>query len=79
MLFKKRFLSSPWAFTTTLEQYLEAQAAGHGLDGDDVDYDDVVGEGQADEEEGLWEQDEATAIRASKSSDQLNNKRITIV
>lgn len=71
MLFKKRFLSSPWAFTTTLEQYLQAHAAGHGLDEDDVDYDDILGEGQADEEEGLWEQDEAAAIRASKSSDPL--------
>ena len=69
MLFKKRFLSSPWAFATTLESYLAARATGHGLD--DLDCDDVLGEGQADEEEGLWEQDEATLIRASKSSDPL--------
>jgi superfamily II DNA or RNA helicase len=69
MLFKKRFLSSPWAFATTLESYLAARGTGHGLD--DADYDDILGEGQADEEEGLWEQDEATFIRASKSSDPL--------
>jgi superfamily II DNA or RNA helicase len=69
MLFKKRFLSSPWAFATTLESYLAARATGHGLD--DADYDDILGEGQADEEEGLWEQDEATFIRASKASDPL--------
>lgn len=69
MLFKKRFLSSPWAFATTLESYLDARASGHGLD--DADYDDILGEGQADEEEGRWEQDEATVIRASKSSDPL--------
>ena len=25
----------------------------------DDDYDDIFGEGQSDEEEGLWEQDEA--------------------
>lgn len=69
MLFKKRFLSSPWAFATTLEQYLAAHATGGGLG--DPDYDDILGEGQADEEEGLWEQDEATLLRASKSSDPL--------
>lgn len=69
MLFKKRFLSSPWAFATTVESYLDARASGHGLD--DADYDDILGEGQSDEEEGLWEQDEATVIRASKSSDPL--------
>lgn len=69
MLFKKRFLSSPWAFATTLESYLAARATGHGLA--DVDYDDILGEGQADEEEGLWEQAEATVIRASKASDPL--------
>ncbi|MCM3882900.1 DISARM system SNF2-like helicase DrmD [Frankia sp. R82] len=69
MLFKKRFLSSPWAFTTTLEQYLAAQVTGQGLA--DPDYDDILGEGQADEEEGLWEQQEASHIRASKSTDPL--------
>ncbi|MBT8224277.1 MAG: DEAD/DEAH box helicase [Dactylosporangium sp.] len=69
MLFKKRFLSSPWAFGMTLDQYLAARTTGSGLG--DWDYDDILGEGQADEEEGLWEQDEATCLRHSKSSDPL--------
>ncbi|MBN1170907.1 MAG: DISARM system SNF2-like helicase DrmD [Micromonosporaceae bacterium] len=69
MLFKKRFLSSPWAFGMTLDQYLAARTTGSGLG--DWDYDDILGEGQADEEEGLWEQDEATTLRHSKSSDPL--------
>jgi superfamily II DNA or RNA helicase len=69
MLFKKRFLSSPWAFGTTLNQYLGSRAAGR--PSIDLDYDDILGEGQSDEEEGLWEQDEATVLRASKSSDPL--------
>ncbi|MEV6931444.1 DISARM system SNF2-like helicase DrmD [Dactylosporangium sp. NPDC051485] len=69
MLFKKRFLSSPWAFGMTLSSYLDARATGHAPD--DWDYDDILGEGQSDEEEGLWEQDESTALRHSKSSDPL--------
>lgn len=68
MLLKKRFLSSPFAFGQTLSHYLSAKA-GRGL-GDD-DYDDVFGEGQSDEEEGLWEQDEAERLRESKGSDPL--------
>ncbi len=69
MLLKKRFLSSPFAFGTTLTHYLDSRAPGRGLD--DHDYDDILGEGQADEEEGLWEHDEATRLRQSKSSDPL--------
>lgn len=69
MLFKKRFLSSPWAFGMTLSSYLEARSGGHGPA--DWDYDDILGEGQSDEEEGLWEQDESTVLRRSKSSDPL--------
>lgn len=69
MLFKKRFLSSPYSFATTLDSYLATHATGRGLDPER--YDDIFGEGQADEEEGLWEQDEAAAMRASKSSDPL--------
>jgi len=68
MLLKKRFLSSPYAFGQTLAHYLEAKG-GRGLSDDD--YDDIFGEGQADEEEGLWEQDEAEHLRESKSSDPL--------
>ena len=68
MLLKKRFLSSPFAFGMTLSHYLSAKA-GRGLSEDE--YDDVFGEGQADEEEGLWEQNEAERLRESKGSDPL--------
>lgn len=68
MLLKKRFLSSPFAFGMTLSNYL-ASKAGRGLSEDD--YDDIFGEGQSDEEEGLWEQDESEKLRESKGSDPL--------
>jgi superfamily II DNA or RNA helicase len=69
MLLKKRFLSSPFAFGMTISHYLDARA-GRGLSDDD--YDDIFGEGQADEEEGLWEHDEAERLRESKASDPLS-------
>lgn len=69
MLFKKRFLSSPWAFGMTLASYLDARTTGRAPT--DWDYDEVLGQGQSDEEEGLWEQDEATVLRRSKSTDPL--------
>jgi hypothetical protein len=69
MLLKKRFLSSPFAFGMTISHYRDSRA-GRGLSGDD--YDDVFGEGQSDEEEGLWEHDEAERLRESKSSDSLS-------
>ena len=69
MLLKKRFLSSPFAFGMTLSNYLVSKA-GRRLSEDD--YDDIFGEGQADEEEGLWEQDEAEKLRESKESDPLS-------
>lgn len=68
MLLKKRFLSSPFAFGMTLSNYLSAKA-GRGLSDDE--YDDIFGEGQSDEEEGLWEQDESEKLRESKGSDPL--------
>lgn len=68
MLLKKRFLSSPFAFGMTLSHYV-ASKAGRGLSEDE--YDDIFGEGQSDEEEGLWEQDEAEKLRESKGSDPL--------
>lgn len=68
MLLKKRFLSSPFAFGMTLSHYLSSRG-GRGLSDDE--YDDVFGEGQADEEEGLWEQDESERLRESKGSDPL--------
>lgn len=69
MLFKKRFLSSPYSFGMTLRSYLNT----HGKKSapDELDYDDILGDGASDEEEGLWEQDESTAIRHSKSADAL--------
>lgn len=68
MLLKKRFLSSPFAFGMTISHYVSSKA-GRGLSEDE--YDDIFGEGQSDEEEGLWEQDEAEKLRESKSSDPL--------
>ena len=68
MLLKKRFLSSPFAFGMTLSHYV-ASKAGRGLSEDE--YDDIFGEGQSDEEEGLWEQDEAERLRESKGSDPI--------
>jgi superfamily II DNA or RNA helicase len=68
MLLKKRFLSSPFAFGMTLSHYLSSKS-GRGLHDDD--YEDIFGEGQADDEEGLWEQDEAETLRDSKGSDPL--------
>jgi len=69
LLLKKRFLSSPFAFGQTLSHYLSSRG-GRGLSHDD--YDDIFGEGQPDEEEGLWEQDEAERLRESKGSDPLS-------
>lgn len=69
MLLKKRFLSSPFAFGMTISHYRDARA-GRGLRDDD--YDDIFGEGQADEEEGLWEHDEAERLRESRASDPLS-------
>lgn len=68
MLLKKRFLSSPFAFGMTVSHYL-ASRAGRGMSEDE--YDDIFGEGQSDDEEGLWEQDEAEKLRESKGSDPL--------
>lgn len=68
MLLKKRFLSSPFAFGMTLSHYLSSKA-GRGLS--EEEYDDIFGEGQSDEEEGLWEQDESEKLRESKGSDPL--------
>jgi superfamily II DNA or RNA helicase len=68
MLLKKRFLSSPFAFGTTMRHYLDAKA-GRGLVDDG--YEDIFGDGQSDEEEGLWQQDESEKLRESKASDPL--------
>ena len=52
-----------------MQHYLTSHA-GRGLSDDD--YDDILGEGQSDEEEGLWEQDESERLRESKHSDPLS-------
>ncbi|MGS0561820.1 DISARM system SNF2-like helicase DrmD [Microbacterium aurugineum] len=63
LILKKRFFSSPVAFASTAEAYLAAR-------GDDAldlpDYDDVLGEEAADEEEGRTEQPELEALRSAK-------------
>lgn len=63
LILKKRFFSSPVAFASTAETYLAAR-------GDDAldlpEYDDVLGEEAADEEEGRAEQPELEALRSAK-------------
>lgn len=72
LLLKKRFLSSPWAFALTLRHYLaKDSSAGWPDDIDESYYDEVLGMQQSDEEEGLVEQPELTALRQSKGSDPL--------
>jgi hypothetical protein len=72
MLLKKRFLSSPWSFAQTLRHYADSEG-GAGLEADDEDqyYQEVLGSGQSDEEEGAAEHPEFTALRRSKSTDPL--------
>ena len=73
MLLKKRFLSSPWSFALTLRQYTEADP-GRGLAVDDEEqyYQEVLGSGQSDEEEGDAAHPEFTALRHSKRSAPLS-------
>jgi superfamily II DNA or RNA helicase len=73
MLLKKRFLSSPWSFAQTMQLYLESDGTGRGLESDDEEqyYQEVLGSGQSDEEEGDAEHPEFTALRRSKNSDPL--------
>ena len=73
MLLKKRFLSSPWSFALTLGQYTESDS-GRGLDADDDEryYQEVLGSGQSDEEEGDTAHPEFTALRHSKRTDPLS-------
>ncbi len=73
MLLKKRFLSSPWAFATTMSLYDEAAATGRLPDLHEADdyYSEVLGSDQSDEEEGYADQPEFSALRQSKGSDPL--------
>ena len=79
MLLKKRFLSSPYAFGSTLAAYVEARA-GRAVPGrDDWLHDDyyyeVLGSKQSDEEEGAVEQPEFETLRRAKSADPLSAAR----
>jgi hypothetical protein len=73
MTLKKRFLSSPWSFALTLRKYLDADG-GSRLDVTDEDlyYQETLGSGQSDEEEGAADHPEFTALRRSKSGDPLS-------
>ena len=73
MLLKKRFLSSPWSFAQTLRELHRGRRRAAALDVDDEDryYQEVLGSGQSDEEEGEAEHPEFTALRQSKRSDPL--------
>jgi superfamily II DNA or RNA helicase len=62
LLLKKRFLSSPVAFAYTLETYMDSR--GGSID-DLSDYDDVLGENSDDMEEGLFDQEEFSALRSA--------------
>jgi superfamily II DNA or RNA helicase len=72
LLMKKRFLSSPWSFARTLQHYTES-GGGLGIEADDEDqyYQEVLGSGQSDEEEGDTAHPEFTTLRHSKRSDPL--------
>ncbi|WP_328284287.1 DISARM system SNF2-like helicase DrmD [Brevibacterium sp. UCMA 11752] len=75
MLLKKRFLSSPWAFSRTLGLYQDATVGlADWADASEADdyYAEIFGSGQTDEEEGLVEQPESEALRQSKSASPLS-------
>lgn len=71
LLLKKRFLSSPWAFASTLDAYRHAQDTHADPLTDDDYYAEVLGSDQSDEEEGTPEHPEFVALRASKGLDPL--------
>ncbi|PYI39493.1 DNA helicase [Arthrobacter psychrolactophilus] len=72
MLLKKRFLSSPYAFGSTLAGYREtATAARTEWEDEDGYYAEVLGSDQSDEEEGGAEHPEFDALRRSKTTDPL--------
>lgn len=72
LLLRKRLLSSPWAFARTLSRYLEAESGDEdGFQETDGYYAEVMGSGQADEEEGRELQPEFTALTRSRDDDPL--------
>lgn len=75
MLIKKRLLSSPWSFALTLETYNGRNQGSAPRFDPEFDfngyYDEVMGSAQSDEEEGLLEQPESSAIRKLSTIDPL--------
>ncbi|QAY64723.1 ATP-dependent helicase [Xylanimonas allomyrinae] len=72
MLLKKRFLSSPYAFGSTLAGYRDATTgSADKWDDEDAYYAAVLGSDQSDEEEGATEHPEFDALRQSKANDPL--------
>ncbi|MFC5222051.1 DISARM system SNF2-like helicase DrmD [Bifidobacterium leontopitheci] len=71
LLFKKRLLSSPWAFSRTLGRYLDEPDSDAWDPFDDGYYTEVMGSGQSDEEEGLEDQPESEALRKGKADNPL--------
>lgn len=66
LLLQKRFLSSPWAFSCTLGNYLDAPKNEFVWSDDDY-YTEVMGSGQSDEEEGRPQQPEFETLSNAKS------------
>lgn len=71
LLLQKRFLSSPWSFACTLGSYIEAPESDYDWYGDDY-YAEVMGSGQADDEEGHIDQPEFEALAGAKSDRPLS-------
>lgn len=71
LLLKKRFLSSPWAFASTLELYDQSAGMTTQVTIDD-EYAEVLGSDQSDEEEGHVEHPEFATLARTKSTDPLS-------
>jgi len=71
MLLKKRFLSSPYAFASTLSLYAQAATGSSEWEPEDDYYLEVLGSSQSDEEEGAVEHPEFDALRKSKGNNPL--------
>lgn len=67
LLLKKRFFSSPVAFARTVDVYRDTRS--RGLDVEfDFDYDEIIGPGADELEEGAVDQPELAALREAKTS-----------
>ncbi|MFW7414105.1 DISARM system SNF2-like helicase DrmD [Demequina sp. SO4-18] len=71
MLLKKRFLSSPYAFASTLSLYAQAASGSSEWEPEADYYLEVLGSSQSDEEEGAVEHPEFDALRKSKGNNPL--------